>query len=106
MYAVDLSTGSSEDQAGPSEDQAGPSQYKCPICFETIPHGMVFMTSCGHIFCEPCIADGFHLKKRKKEHVEFYRARSKKKDDEDGFSCPVCRFEGIGYGFDFYKKHG
>ena len=30
-------------------------KWECPLCFEFIPDGMVEITNCGHIYCQPCL---------------------------------------------------
>jgi E3 ubiquitin-protein ligase RNF5 len=44
-------------EKGPAADPTGPGNDKwtCPICFDRLTEPVV--TSCGHIFCWPCISE-------------------------------------------------
>jgi len=54
------------------------SAHKCPICYG-IPRTPVFLSTCGHLFCEECIMHVAMLQPKEEDESEF------------DFNCPCCR---------------
>jgi hypothetical protein len=51
-------------------------KWECPVCLEFIPDGTVEITSCGHIYCKPCL----------KSWQDTQKAQGQRK-----WECCVCK---------------